>query len=122
MPTTGRAHLHDVRGIVVTGALEFGNLLALRDETTVLGQTVAEDVREEHHVHFFADLALCVGGLTEILGCTNEFRVRIAHRVTVDATTLELVDESATRESVVDDTDITAQHVDGETHGPTRYF
>ena len=103
-------------------SLELGDLLSLGDQPTVLGQTVTEHVREENDVHFLADLAHGVRGLAEVPGRTDQLRVRVAHRVAVDATALELVDESSPRETVVDDTDITTQHVDGETHGLTRYF
>ena len=106
----------------MTRALQFGDLLALGDESSVLRQTVAEHVGEQNHVRFLTDLTDRVRGLAQVLRGADEFRVRVAHRVPVDATTLELVDETATREPVVDDADITAQHVDGETHGLTRYF
>jgi hypothetical protein len=47
--------------------------------------------------------------------------VRIAHGILVDPAALELVDERAAREPVVDDADVTTEHVDGEAHEPTRY-
>ena len=106
----------------MAGALQLCDLLSLRDQPTVLRQSVPEHVGEQHHVHFLADLAHSGGGFAEILRRTDEFGVRVAHGVAVHATSLELVDQCATRESVVDHTDITAQHVNGESHGFTRYF
>ena len=122
VPPTGRADLHHVRGVVVTRALELGDLLALGDQPAVLRQSVTEHVREEYHIHFLADFARGVRGLAEIPRRTDQLRVGITHGVAVDAPPLEFVDESAARETVVNNADITAQHVDGETHGSTRYF
>ena len=122
VPTTRGAHLHHVRRVVVPGPLKFGDLGTFRDETPVLRQPVTEHVREQHDIHLFADLAECVRWFTEILRGADEFRMRIAHGVTIDATALVLVDHTASSESVVDNADITSQHVDGETHGSTRYF
>lgn len=122
VPTTRGAHLHNVRRVVVPGPLKFGDLGTFRDETPVLRQPVAEHVREQHDIHLFTDLTECVRWFTEILRGADEFRMRIAHGVTIDATALVLVDHTASSESVVDNADITSQHVDGETHGSTRYF
>lgn len=104
----------------MTRALQLVDITGLSDALSVLWQTMPKHVGHENHIHFFANRANRFRGFTDVAGSANEFGMGITDRVFADATLLHFVDQGASCESMVDNADITSQHVDGETHTATR--
>ena len=118
-PATG-AGLHDIGRVLVPRALQLVDIAGIGDAFSVLGKTMAEHIGDQHNVHFFADGADGLRRFTHIASGANEFRVCITDRVFTDATFLHFVDERTPSKLMIDNADITSQHVNGETHTATR--
>ena len=104
----------------MTRALQLVDIAGLSDALAMLWQSMPKHVRHENHVHFFANRADCLRRFTDVAGSANEFWMGITHGVFADAALFHFVDQRASCESMVDNADITSQHVDGETHTDTR--
>lgn len=96
------------------------NIAGVGDALAVFGQSVTKDVGHQSHVDFFTDGAHGLGRLANIASCADEFWVSIADRVFTNASFLYFVDERSASKLVVDDSGVTSQHVNGETHTNTR--
>lgn len=103
----------------MTRALQLVDIAGLSHALAVLWQSMPKHVRHENHIHFFTDRADRLRRLTDVASSTNEFWMSITYRVFADAAFLHFVDEGTSCESMVDNADITSQHVDGETHTAT---
>jgi hypothetical protein len=118
-PATG-ASLHYISGVLVTGALQLVDIGGFSDAFSVFRQTMAKDIGDENNIHFFTDGADGLGGLTDVARGANQFGMRITDRVFTNATFLHFVDERTPSKLMIDNADITSQHVNGETHTATR--
>ena len=101
-------------------ALQFLNVFFVGDAFSVTRQAMSEDIGDQNDVHFLADGADRFRWFSQMFGCTNEFWVSITHRISADASALHFINECPAGELVVDNSDVTSQHVDGETHDATR--
>ena len=101
-------------------ALQFDDVALVGNAFAVLGKPVSKYIGHQCHIYFFTDGAQSLGWFTNIASSANEFWVSITHRVTTNTSSFDLVDNHAARKLMVDNADITSQHVDGETHGLTR--
>jgi len=99
---------------------QFFNIARISHAFSVLRQTVAEDIRNEDNVDLFTDGTDGLRGFTNVASCTDELWVSIAHGVFTNAAFLYFVDERPACKLVVDDSRVTSQHVNGETHTATR--
>lgn len=104
----------------MTRAAQLFNIAGIGDAFSVLRQPMAEHVRHENDIDFFADGADSLRWLTDVASSTNQFWVSVAHGVFTDASFLHFVDQRSTCKLVVDDSRVTSQHVNGETHTATR--
>ena len=104
----------------MTGALQLVDIGGFGDAFSVFGETMAKDIGDENNVHFFTDGADGLGGLADVASGANEFGMCITDRVFTDATFLHFVDERTPSKLMIDNADITSQHVNGETHTATR--
>jgi hypothetical protein len=120
MPPAFMARFHHIRGVFMTGALQFLNVFFVGDALSVTRQAMSEDVGDQNNIHFFADGAHRFRWFSQMLGRANKFRMSITDRISADASTLHFINECPARELVVDNSDVTSQHVDGETHDATR--
>jgi len=71
VPPALRACLDHVGGVLVRGALQFLDVLAVDDALAVLRQAVPEHVGHENHVDFFADRAQRLRRFTNVFRSTN---------------------------------------------------
>lgn len=104
----------------MTSATQLFNITGVSHAFSVLGQPMAKDVGHQNNIDLFADGAHGLRRLTDVAGSTNQFWVSVAHRVFTDASFLHFVDQRSTCKLVVDDSRVTSQHVNGETHTATR--
>jgi hypothetical protein len=100
--------------------LEFLDVFSIGDAFAMFRQTGPEDIRNKNNVGLFANGTCGLRWFSQMFCSANEFWVRIADRLTTDAATLHLINEGATRQLMVDNSDVTSQHVNGETHEPSR--
>ncbi|MEY4372760.1 MAG: hypothetical protein RL219_1529 [Actinomycetota bacterium] len=122
MPPTCGTHLHHIGRVIVSSALQLHDFGTFGDETTVPRQTMTEHIGEQDHVRVIAHLAACLCCLTEVAGGADQLWVSVAHSVATHPSALELVQQGATSETVVDDAGSATEHVDREAHGSQRYF
>ena len=120
VPAAARASLHDIRGVFMTCALQLVDIAGLSDALAVLWQSMPKHVGHEDHIHFFANRTDRLRWFTDVASSANEFWMGITYRVFADTAFLHFVDQGAPCESMVDNADITSQHVDRETHTATR--
>jgi hypothetical protein len=77
-------------------------------------------IGDENNVDFLANGTDGLRRFSDVASCTDEFRVSVTDRVFTDASLLHFVDERPACKLVVDDSRVTSQHVNGETHTVTR--
>lgn len=102
MPPTADAGLHHICREVLGSPVECRHVGGLRDNPAECRKARPEYIGDEHHIVLLADRATNLGGLAEVGGCTNQFGVCVAHLITTQPTTTELVDERASREPMID--------------------
>jgi hypothetical protein len=81
---------------------------------------VSKDIGDENNVDFLADGTNGLRWFSDVASCTDELWVSVADGVFTDASLLHFVDERSACKLVVDDSRVTSQHVNGETHTATR--
>ena len=81
---------------------------------------MSKDIGDENNVDFFADGTDGLRRFSDVASRTNELWVSITDGVFTDASLLHFVDERSACKLVVDDSRVTSQHVNGETHTATR--
>ena len=104
----------------MASALQLFNVFAICHALAVARQTMPEHVSNENNIDHFTHRAHCFRRLTKMFCCANEFWMGITHRITTDASALDFIDQRTPSELVVDNSDVTSQHVDGKTHEGTR--
>jgi hypothetical protein len=81
---------------------------------------VSKDIGNENNIDFFADGTDGLRRFSDVASRTDQLWVSVADGVFTDATLLHFVDERSASKLVVDDSRVTSQHVNGETHTATR--
>jgi hypothetical protein len=81
---------------------------------------MSKDIGDENNVDFLANGTDGLRRFSDVASCTNELWVSVADGVFTDASLLHFVDERSACKLVVDDSRVTSQHVNGETHTATR--
>jgi len=81
---------------------------------------MSEDIGDENNVDFLADGTDGLRRFSDVASCTDEFWMSVTDRVFTNASLLDFVDERPACKLVVDDSRVTSQHVNGETHTATR--
>jgi len=120
MPTALNACFHHIGRVFVARPLQFLDVFAIGDALTMLRQARPKDVCDEDDVGLFTNRTSGLRWFAQMFCGANEFWVGVAYRFTTDSSALHFVDQCATRQLMVDDSDVTSQHVDGETHEPSR--
>ena len=116
MPPAPRARLDDIGGQRIGAGVELGQLCGGRHTSSVRRQSRPEDVGDEEQLCFATDRAghRCRGA--DVACRPKQFGMGIAHLVLTEPATMELVDQVAPRQAVVNDCARPAQSVDPKSH------
>lgn len=116
MPAASGARLDDIGGQRIGASVELCQLRCGRHAPPVRRQSRPEHICDEEELFFATDRAGHRCGSTDVARRPNQFGMGIAHLVLPEPATMELVDQVAPRQTMVNDCARPAQSVDPKSH------